>query len=172
MPSPGYWNRVAPWQPGLLSADAAGYAAYLASRYRPQEEIQRELSQRGYGLTPQNAGQLASQAGRVRSILDVFQFGAAGDKLERQDLPRNNMLTTAYRFVMQVTFKDERTGTQTHRHVVLELGRLPTLDEMERMAGELGKTLLGRGGSPPTPDSIRNRSVLTDMRVIRAERRT
>lgn len=164
------YSRRVPWAPGLLTTEPRGYAARLAEMGRTGAQIRDALKTQFPSLSPQQAGQLAAQAGRVRNVLDQFDRRLKAT-FDRQDLPRNPGLPEAYRFIVRVELRNPDTGDRYHRVVVLDYSSNPEQRQISEDAKALAQSLIkGPRRSPPIeePEQVET----TGMSIILAERRS
>lgn len=148
---------------GILSEEPHNYAAHLSSIGMSHGEILSYLQDRFPHIPAGVLGRVVDQAERVRSLIEGYQAGGPDSQIPRTNIPRNEELPSAYRFIVRqdyvlvdargVPILDEDGEYQTNaRTVVLDLGFNPTLGELQARLPEALTELARRSGSPRVED--------------------
>jgi len=130
-----------------------------------------ELAARFPEVSRPQIGKVVSQMTRLAPIMSRWENAYFNQKISRQDIPRDPSIPQAYRFSVDLTFKDADGNTIDYRTVILDsrtnLSRGELQLKSQAMADQLFRRRRGVIGSPPVApwDSI-------DVTLLLVQRRT
>lgn len=136
MPTGNWPQHVMPWEPGALGNDVFRLGRFYGSFGNSQGEIDLLLRRSPGSFRGQEIGRAAPAGAQWGDFIRDFQANDPGTPIPRKVMIRNNLLSSAYRFTVTFTFRDEDGNVTGYNTILIESSRNLTLSKMRQLAEE------------------------------------